>query len=339
MMNGMPGLLDGAFNSFLGGTAVTFFFVLSGFLITMLLLTEKEATGAIRIRRFLGNRALRIWPLYYLTLTAGYAISVFVLRDTGANVLDNGLVFNLLLLPNLSFVLGNLPDILVQLWSIGPEEQFYLVWPFIIQRLPVRRLILLFAAIPVVWAAGRGIARLSHAETLNAFLFRTRIDCMAIGGSAALLLFHSERSTRGWSGIYGLILRPVTGWAGAALFMGLLFISKRFDISLYPLYAMIYAIVCLRVTGLPVSWLEFAPLRYLGKISFGIYLLHQFVLFFLFKTGLFQYPMGDIGTFLLGATGTIGLAALSYRYFERFFLNRKYVDRATPQPSPGSTLS
>lgn len=331
LINHLPSWLSPAFGSFIGGAAVTFFFVLSGFLITMLLLAEKEAKGTIRIRRFLTNRTLRIWPLYYLTLAAGYAISIFVLKDTGTDPLDNGFLLNLLLLPNLCFVLGNLPDMMVQLWSIGPEEQFYLVWPFLIRRVPVRRLILLFAAIPVLWGAGRGVAWLFHWKILNALLFRTRIDCMAIGGSAALLLFYAERSTGWWLGIYRLILRPVTGWAAGALFVGLLWVSKCYDLSLYPLYAVLFAVTCIRVSGLPVRWLELAPLRYLGKISYGIYLLHQFVLYFLFDAWVIHHPTNELVIFGAGTALTIGLAAFSYRYFESYFLSKK----VTPLPSPG----
>jgi peptidoglycan/LPS O-acetylase OafA/YrhL len=332
LITGMPMLIDPAFNSFIGGAAVTFFFVLSGFLITMLLLTEKEAEGTIRIKRFLVNRALRIWPLYYLTLAAGYAISIFVLKDTDANPLNNGILLNLLLLPNLSFVLGSLPDLLVQLWSIGPEEQFYLVWPFFLRRLSIRQLIPLFAAIIFFWALARAGAWLLHAESLGAFLFRTRIDCMAVGGFAALLLFSAERSTGWWTTVYRLILHPNTGRAAAIAFIGLLLISKGYDISLYPGYAFLYAIGCLRVTGIPVRWLELAPLRYLGKISYGIYLLHQFVLLLLFKAWFARHPQGDIPIFLLGSALTVGLAALSYTFFESFFLRRR-------SPSPGPTLS
>jgi len=330
LIHKMPLWVTPAFNSFIGGAAVTFFFVLSGFLITMLLLTEKAAEGTIKVRRFLVNRTLRIWPLYYLTLAAGYAISILVLKDTGANPLSNGLLLNLLLLPNLSFVLGCLPDILVQTWSIGTEEQFYLAWPFLIRRLPARRLILFFSAIIVGWGAARGFAWSIHAGPLGAFLFRTRIDCMAIGGLAALLLFRVEK----WPKLYRLILHPFTGYAVAIVFIGLLGISKRYDISLYPAYALLYAIACLRVTGIPVRWLEWAPLHYLGKISYGIYLIHQFVLYFLFHTWFIRHPMGETGMFIIGAALTIGLAALSYRYFESYFLNKKVIRRPSPGPIP-----
>lgn len=327
-------LIDPAFNSFIGGAAVTFFFVLSGFLISMLLLAEKEALGTIRIKQFLINRALRIWPLYYLTLAAGYGISVLILKDTEANPLRNGLLLNLLLLPNLCFVIGNLPDILVQLWSIGTEEQFYLAWPFLVRRWSFRQLMTLFVAILLFWAAARGLAWLFHAKSLSAFLFRTRIDCMAIGGIAALLLFHAGRSP-GWQrNVHRFILQPFTGWAAAIAFIALLLISNRYDVSLYPAYALLYAVGCLRVTGIPVRWLEWTPLRYLGRISYGIYMFHQFVLYFIFRAWVPGHPMNDLSIFLAGAALTIALAGLSYRYFESYFLRRKVKLRPSPLPTP-----
>lgn len=332
----MKPLVDPAFNSFIGGTAVTFFFVLSGFLITLLLRKEKAAEGTIRVRRFLANRALRIWPLYYVALVAGYAISILFFRDTDPNPLRNGLLLNLFLLPNVSFVLGLLPDILIQLWSIGTEEQFYLLWPFLVRRLPDRQLVRLFIGLILFW----GLARLpipvlrADADWFNAFLFRTRIDCMAIGGFAALLLFYQESSAGWWTAIYRMVLHPLTGWAAGVAFVLLLAISGRYHLSLYQLYAFLFAIACIRVTGLPVRWLEFAPLRYLGRISYGIYLLHHFVLYFLFREwidrgapplprNLLEGPAGGIGIFLVAALLTTGVAAFSFTFFESWFLKRK----------------
>lgn len=80
-----------------------------------------------------------------------------------------------------------------------------------------------------------------------------------------------------------------------------------------------------------MRWLEFAPLQYVGKISYGIYLIHEFVLYFLFKTWFIGHPLADGVIFVIGATLTIALASLSYRYFESYFLNKK----VTPRPSPG----
>lgn len=326
----MPGLIDLAFNEFLGGLAVTFFFVLSGFLITALLLREKAVSGTIRLRRFFTNRALRIWPLYYLTLTAGYLASVFVLKDTSPDPLDNGLLLNFFLLPNLSFALGLIPPVLIQIWSVGTEEQFYLVWPFLLKRCSQKNLLRVFSGIVVFWLIARVVVHLMGKEYvwLNILLFRTRMDCMAIGGLAALLLIGQEKV----NGYYRLILNPATGRIAAIGFVVLLSVSYRFHVSLYQVYALLSAILILRVIAQPVQWLESTIPRYLGKISYGIYLLQQFVIFFVFKTLAGDAPpfpatissrAAGIGIYLLATGLTIGLAALSYTFFEKRFLSRK----------------
>jgi peptidoglycan/LPS O-acetylase OafA/YrhL len=331
----MAPLVELKFNSFLGGLSVTFFFVLSGFLITSLLLTEKTATGTIDVRRFLAKRALRIWPLYYLVLAAGYGISIFVLRDTPANLFANGLILNALLLPNLAFAFGLIPEILIQIWSIGTEEQFYLIWPFLLRRTPEKNLVTIFVGIICFWLVARIVLRLLGVsdDWLNILLFRTRIDCMAIGAFAALLLLCRERGTEQWAGLSRLIYHPVTGWVASLLFLLLLWLSFKYHVSLYQLYAVLSAILLLRVIRRPAAWLESGALRYLGKISYGIYLLQHFVIFVIFKAWIdksgapqlagFGSRIGGIGIFLLAVLLTTGLAALSYSFFESRFLKRK----------------
>jgi peptidoglycan/LPS O-acetylase OafA/YrhL len=333
---GMTALIDLPFNSFLGGLSVTFFFVLSGFLITTLLLTEKTETGTIRIRRFLTKRARRIWPLYYLVLAAGYGISILVFRDTPANPFENGLVLNALLLPNVAFAFGLIPNILIQIWSIGTEEQFYLIWPFLLRRMQEKNLPRIFLGIICFWLVARIVSRLLGIsdDWLNILLFRTRIDCMAIGAFAALLLLYRERGIEKWAGVSRLIYHPVTGWIASLGFLVLLVLSYRYHVSLYQLYAVLSAILILRVIRRPAGWLESGLLRYLGKISYGIYLLQHFVIIFLFKawiekswtppfTGLAGSRIGGISIFLLAVVLTTGLAALSYTFFESRFLKRK----------------
>ena len=331
----MAGLVDLPFNSFLGGLAVTFFFVLSGFLITSLLLNEKKIQGVIRTKRFLSNRILRIWPLYYVVLVLGYAVSIFLLGDTPIDPLKNGFILNALLLPNVAFVSGLLPEILIQLWSVGTEEQFYLVWPFLLNRMNRKMMVRVFMAIVVFWLVARGIFRLlgEDYDWWNMLLFRTRMDCMAIGGVAALVLLDREGEGQ-WKERYRWVFEPITGWIAGIAFVGLLYVSYRFKTSLYQLYAVLSAILILRVIVRPVAWLERRIPRYLGKVSYGIYLLQHFVLFFLFRVWIargatpFTATMinsraGGIFIYLLAVLSTVALAGLSYTYFESSFLKRK----------------
>ena len=324
----MPGLIDLKFNEFLGGLSVTFFFVLSGFLITSLLLTEKTNRGAIRIRRFYTRRAFRIWPLYYLTLTAGYLLSIFILKDTPADPLKNGLLLNVFFLPNLAFAFGLIPPILIQIWSIGTEEQFYLLWPLLIKYTGQKKLPRIFIAIILFWLITRGLVHLMGIDYdwLNILLFRTRIDCMAIGGLSALLLIDPENK------LYRLILHRATGPIATACFILLLFVSYLYHTSLYQIYAILSGILILRIITRPRNWLESPVPRYLGKISYGIYLLQHFAIFFLFKTLVGAHPSADtaissraagIGIFILAAGLTTGLAALSYSLLESRFLKMR----------------
>jgi len=324
---GLPYIVSSPVNSFIGGLAVTFFFVLSGFLITSLLVREKTATNSIRIGRFLKKRMLRIWPLYYAVLIAGYLISIFLLKDTPPGPWSNGLLLNFLLLPNITFVLNRIPEILIQIWSIGTEEQFYFLWPFLVKTLRIKTLATVFAGIVVGWFVARMVIGLTAGRDsfLNAFLFRTRIDCMAIGGLAALRVTIPGKSMSGGR----MELRPAGGWIITALLAGLLWISWRLNASIYQCYAVLFAFVILKITHQPVRLLETRPLKYLGKISYGIYLLHHFWVYFVFRTWLGRTgflqdsPAGDLIAFGLVSLLTVASATLSYELFEKRFLKRK----------------
>ncbi|MGZ3885588.1 MAG: acyltransferase family protein, partial [Bacteroidia bacterium] len=140
-MMGCKGLWDKSKLVFeLGGLGVVFFFVLSGFLITYLLLKEKSQTGTISVRKFYLRRLLRIWPLYYFIVFLGFLVLPHVglmeIPFAKMNLEKNyGLNFALymLMLPNLAFAMfGAVPHI-GQAWSIGVEEQFYIIWPLIVK--------------------------------------------------------------------------------------------------------------------------------------------------------------------------------------------------------------
>ncbi|HZG00492.1 MAG TPA: acyltransferase, partial [Chitinophagales bacterium] len=124
--NGLPNASDLPFFVHTGGhIGVVLFFVLSGFLITLLLLRELESTGRISYKDFYARRILRIWPLYYFIL-----IATAVLWSYQPSWLTALLCFTIL--PNVAHVadIGWVPS--PPVWSIGVEEQFYLVWPLVV---------------------------------------------------------------------------------------------------------------------------------------------------------------------------------------------------------------
>src|SRR5258705_2482475 len=122
-----------------GDLGVSFFFVLSGFLITYLLLKEKEIAKKIHVKSFYIRRALRIWPLYYFSVFFGFVLFPFLkayfgqVPDETANPVLCSLFLN-----NFDKIINGPPDssVLGVLWSVAIEEQFYLVWPLLFFIVP-----------------------------------------------------------------------------------------------------------------------------------------------------------------------------------------------------------
>jgi len=116
-----------------GHLSVILFFIISGFLITYLLLIEKAKNGFINIRNFYMRRILRIWPVYYLVLFLSYFIfqpDYSLLRIS----------LPLFILPNVAYAVNEVWDVSPQIWSIGAEEQFYIFWPFLFLMSSKRKL-------------------------------------------------------------------------------------------------------------------------------------------------------------------------------------------------------
>ena len=119
---------------------VSFFFVLSGFLISYLLIEEFENTGTLQVKQFYIRRTLRIWPLYFITLFIGFVIHPVL--DKSLIELANWKMYATFL-TNFDHIYSNWPQsgILGVQWSLAVEEQFYLLWPLLIfMLLPRKRL-------------------------------------------------------------------------------------------------------------------------------------------------------------------------------------------------------
>ena len=306
-----------------GKDAVTLFFVLSGFLITYLLLTELAA-GKIDIPKFYARRALRIWPAYFFVVFIGFAIIPLIVAQPLSTV---GLPEVVLMLPNVGYALGTLPPMLTPLWSIGVEEQFYLLWPVLMQKLR-RVLPYLFTVIIVVTFAWALLP--IKDEGLREFLDDLRFESMAVGGIGAYLLFYQHRALK-W--IYHPLLRRL-----AYVFFAVnVIVPFSYGVSLgeYPhlslLLSVIFLYVIMNVGTRPgaARWLDRPLLNRLGDISYGIYLYHApviyLLLFILIRAGL---GVNDLIYYPAAVALTLAAAFASRRWLEKPFLQHK------PQPQP-----
>jgi peptidoglycan/LPS O-acetylase OafA/YrhL len=327
---------DNPMGTNLGGLGVTLFFVLSGFLITYLLLMEKSESGTVSLRDFYVRRILRIWPLYYfIVLLAFFVIPHFFPGLLIGNFADKlpihfgtKLAMYLFLVPNLLIVLyPYYPPVLFasQAWSIGVEEQFYVFWPVLVKhsrRLPLilGAIIASFVVVAVLISVAANYAQWLY--FLEKFLLVTRIDCMAVGGLAAWLLVTN-------SAALARIYSPAV--QGAAYL--LTFILAYFEISFRFLnhlpYSILYGILLLNLAANPKTLLHMNNrlFDYLGRISFGLYMYHMLAVVVAIRAVLWltsgYSPIINLLIYSLSLSLTVLISAMSYELFEKPFLKLK----------------
>lgn len=302
-----------------------FFFVLSGYLITYLLLAERRESGGIRVRDFYVRRTLRIWPLYYGVVLVACFVFPHVpglynetWRATTQQGFDQKVLLYLVMLPNFAGPIAYIDH----LWSIGVEEQFYLTWP-VLNKL-VRRTIPLcvgvIALYLLVWIAldqagsrWRGVWNL------------LRIDCMAIGGIYAAVLFHRRER------ILAFLYARATQVGGALALVAIYWAQLELPPITYDLYAILFGLLIVNVSSNQRSLLklEGRVVDYLGRISYGVYVYHPLAIVgALYGTGALVGGLVSDNAFLvllylLSLALTIGLASLSYALYESPFLRLK----------------
>ena len=194
----------------LGWVGVQLFFVLSGYLITGILLDTKTRQGYWRA--FLGRRVLRIFPLYYAVLLAAFVIAPLV-----AGVPTPGHEHQVWLwtyLYNWAEPLGRGVDWLPHFWSLAVEEQFYLVWPLVVLAMSERALWRVCVMLILAAVAARTGLRLATQGTMGAYMFTIcRIDALALGAIAAIAI--RDAPMRAWLAAHRLAVR----WGALAFFV------------------------------------------------------------------------------------------------------------------------
>ncbi|HYG00965.1 MAG TPA: acyltransferase [Chryseosolibacter sp.] len=340
----------------LGHKAVSFFFVLSGFLITFLLLEEDKRSGEINVRNFYIRRILRIWPLYYLIVFLCLFVMpyLFDLSIMGSQLLEKNFWLTagllLLVLPNVMRTIS--PNLIGgnQLWSIGVEEQFYLVWPVLVKwfrtSLPV--FLIAFLGIKALLTIGLEFAVAGYNTLVMQKLLRIwillQVEQMAIGAIGAWVLFaHKEK-----------FLAVI--YSRAAFILSLIAVVTLFILPLHHWWinyaeALAFVILIMNLSTNPrikIS-METPLLNSLGNISYGIYMYHTlcitislFALRYL-RIDRFDPVLFNVMLYALSIVSTIFVSSLSYEFFEKRFLDLKerfmVVKSGQKQAASATTVS
>lgn len=315
----------------LGSFGVTIFFTLSGFLITYLLLYEKEIKRSIAIKKFYIRRILRIWPLYFI-----YLLIVLFYIDFKFN---SDIWYYILIAPNIPFALNAAAGgtlfipFIGHYWSLGVEEQFYAFWPWVVKKVKNLKYFLLLFIITFFLLK----IALSLTQTLRifqVFLHYTRFGCLAIGGYGAYL-FHTKRDS------FKFLNNPI--FELSAWFVIILIALKKFhlfSILDHEIVSVVTIVIICNQINNPkkIISLENQLFDYLGKISFGMYIYNPLVIAIvgsLLKKYNYINEILFLGLIYFSVFASVILTShISYKWFEIKFL--KFKEKFTTVPSAAS---
>ena len=315
----------------LGLLGLEYFFVLSSFLISWIILEEKKQTNNFNVKNFLLRRTLRVWPLYFLIVGLGFGLFY------GAQLYQIELsplppLYNFLLFIVNFYIISHGTEFLfflAFLWSISIEEQFYLFWAFIMKFIKINLAWLCSILIGIsiafrTYYLGEGSSMYFH--TVSA------LGNFGVGGIAAYIAFHK-------TSLFDRVIslgKNVNRILYLILLLSIVFFHQLNQFDLFNVFSRLYFSLLFgfyileqafgknRVfNGGKIKWFS-----YLGKISYGLYCFHGVVITILIKV-LERMNFGEtiwhsfIIYPLIIIICTIGLATLSYEYFEKYFLKLK----------------
>jgi peptidoglycan/LPS O-acetylase OafA/YrhL len=320
----------------LGKNGVYLFFVLSGFLITYLLLSEKEKNSTINLKKFYLRRIFRIWPLYYIILFISFIIvplltfifSLFSITPSYYHLIKDSSNYDLksfllyfTFLPNFAVKAGKILAGASQSWSVGVEEQFYIIWPIIISFCNRKTMLLVFLSILAVFA----VINLQFPNSLiGTIVTIIPFEFMAIGALGGYFYYKNTEEITQYT-------KSNILYAGVLLLIAILI-----SIPVFKLYIqnIILGFVFLLLIIISINSSNKAVLRsryfsFLGTISYGIYMYHPLIMFLIFPVfykllifynNIFVF---NIGVFMFIPGITILVSYGSYRYIEKKFIDIK----------------
>jgi peptidoglycan/LPS O-acetylase OafA/YrhL len=316
-----------------GNIGVNFFFVLSGFLITFLLVEEKMLNGQIDIRKFWFRRILRIWPLFYLCVCIGFFVFPLLKSTFGQQPNETArLEYYITFINNFDFIVnGSDASVLSVLWSVAIEEQFYFVWPIILYLLPIKRYWIAFIVIILLsW----GFRAFNNSYIAHEYHTLSCIGDMAIGAFGAWLAATNTKfkiKIEKLKTIYILLVYAL--FFSAVLFRDEILQSDNLLLSVFErtFIAIIILMIILEQNFSEQSIFKMSRFKLvskLGSVSYGLYCLHfigilvvtTLTRMFSVNTELWQVLVIDT---ILSLALSIFLSLVSYKLFELPFLRIK----------------
>ena len=336
-----------------GHLGVHFFFAISGFLITTLLLRERDGCGTISLKHFYLRRSLRIFPLYYAVILLYIVVVTLMERQSPYGMAFYGNLKYYFTYTSNWFVTLDQPRVIFYLaWSLATEEQFYLMWPLVEKFFkgswPV------FIALGLIVVSFTTSINLYEALIPQGSLLWRMMTGIAIPICLGVLLAHLLHSRKGFE-----LARRVFGarWSCLVFFalLALLFsppverITPTHYLFIYITMAAIVASCVIREDHYLAKVLGIAPFKLIGVLSYGMYLLHMLCFHAVKVVGERIDLTHPLSNFVATTLLTIGAAWISYTFFESYFLNlKKRFSRVAParlpvepvnEPDPISTAS
>ncbi len=324
----------------LGPIGVDIFFTLSGFLITLILLEgwvtsgKSDISKTLILKNFYARRVLRIFPIYYLTVILIFVFKIYFNQYRRIDIPPNIWTF-LTYTQNFYIFKTQAGGILAHLWSLAVEEQFYLIWPFIILFTKRKYLLLVIILFILIGVTSQYIMR---NELLYNMLTFTCFDSFGLGGILAWqITYKSDALNKFFLALSILSIASI-----AFIFLVFLYSLKipiRTETSIISLWAIAYIYMNSEKNSMKLGWLlNNRVLVFLGKISYGLYIYHYIIPQLLNDTFLNIYLNPHLPDFLFKRNWDtlyfieniillIVIAWLSYVLVEKPFLRlKKYFE-------------
>ncbi|HVZ82206.1 MAG TPA: acyltransferase [Terracidiphilus sp.] len=302
-----------------GWAGVNLFFVLSGFLITSILLEAREKPHYFR--NFYARRALRIWPVYLLVLAVCYANAPWFIGPGVWNAVRTAPWWAyLLFLQNL--IHFSMPPALGQTWSLAIEEQYYIVWAPVVRLVRAPALLATLLACLLIECP---LMRMHHFAWLGPTHTLIHLDGIALGSLIALGLYTLTWSRRVWLGL-GLASLVLGVGAAATIAGGTAFLDSALALAFGG--TVLAAIASTGARNPLNAMLRRGPLAFYGRISYGLYMIHIAVFIFFGWFDLRMDPYGVAGNLAVVAfrlaMATLCATVLWYAFESRILRLKRY---------------